>query len=324
MKMLALLSLTFGLAFGITGCGGGSGSVAPPVGAAPSPASTTAASSSSIALSGQASSYPFPAAGEFSGTVALPGSDAAAAATMTMESSTTSPAGVAPGTVDAQLPQAHSAGSATLYFFLTFTTSVTVTFHTLPGFSIQLPASIHTSGQQFFYGVADASTLPYVFRTQGPGTIDGSTITFAASGTPLTLKKRTPYLFVFYSSSTPTTVPTTAPTTAPTGIPSTISGIVSGLDPTVGGFDTCDTPPIYPNFGCIPVSTFGATVTGTLVIGGSFVADGYGFPTVPKFDATAITYYPRPVPSPTPSPSPSPSPSPVPTASAIVNIQGHR
>ena len=319
MKMIALLFLALGLAFGMTGCGGGSGSVAPLPGAAPSPTGTTATSSSSIALSGQASSFAFPAAGDFSGTVALPGSDAAGtAATMTIESSTTPPAGVAPGTVDAQLRQAQSTGSATLYFFLTFTTSVTVTFQTLPGFSVQLPASIRTTGQQFFYGVADASTLPYVFRTQGPGTINGSTISFAASGTSLTLNKRTPYLFVFYSSSVPTTAPTTAPTTVPAGIPGTISGIVSGLDPTVGGFDTCDTPPIYPNFGCIPVVTSGATVTGTIVIGGSFVANGYGFPTVPKFEATSITYYPGPVQSPTPTPSP------VPTASAIVNIQGHR
>ncbi len=98
----------------------------------------------------------------------------------------------------------------------------------------------------------------------------------------------------------------------PSGIPGSISGIVSNLDPAAGGFDTCDTPPIYPNFGCIPVVTMGATVTGTLVIGGTFTATGFGFPTVPKFVATAFTY------------AAQPTPTPVATASAIVTIQRHR
>jgi hypothetical protein len=93
------------------------------------------------------------------------------------------------------------------------------------------------------------------------------------------------------------TSPSPSPSPAPSGTPMTISGPVTNLDSANGGFDTCPATPIFSGYGCTPVNVTNATVSGTLAVGSTFTATGYGVP--PLFTATSIVYTAAPTPAPT-------------------------
>jgi hypothetical protein len=96
-------------------------------------------------------------------------------------------------------------GTLNVYFFTTIRLSATITFESLPGFSLTLPTTIDPTGQQFFYAVSTTtpnSGAVLSFGTQGPATVTGHTVNFAPSNNPLTLLAGKSYIVAFYAVST--------------------------------------------------------------------------------------------------------------------------
>lgn len=133
--------------------------------------------------------------------------------------------------------------------------------------------------------------------------------------------------------ATPTPAPTATPTASPT--PSAtplIAGFVSELAP--GGFNACPPPGQFyiAPYGCIPVTTTGATVTGTLALGNFFKVTAGSISGGSNVTATAVTFYgatpppgwtyPTPVPVVTPSPVVTSSPTPMPSPTGSPALMG--
>jgi DNA-binding beta-propeller fold protein YncE len=99
-------------------------------------------------------------------------------------------------------PQAT--GTLNVYFYTAIRLSSTVTFPTLPGFSVTLPTKINPAGLQFFYAISNPKPTDGAeaqFRSEGPATVSGQNVTFAPSTTPLTLQADQPYTIAFYAIS---------------------------------------------------------------------------------------------------------------------------
>ncbi len=101
-----------------------------------------------------------------------------------------------------RIPQ--DTGTLNIYLYTTIRLSSRVTFPTLPGFSVTLPARVNPTGLQFFYAISDPSPTSGAevqFRTEGPATVFRQTVTFAPSSTPLTLQAGKTYTIAFYAIS---------------------------------------------------------------------------------------------------------------------------
>jgi hypothetical protein len=195
------LSLLAALIF--SACSGGSGGVASsgvPQGPPSSFFSTTA--TRTYRLGSATGSYDLPPLGGFSGSLAVPATTVPADTRLELTSSLQAPVG-APVLDDAgRSPQAT--GTLNIYFYTTIYLSNTVTFPTLPGFSVTLPMSVNSTGLQFFYAISDpkpANSAKAQFRTEGPAATSGQTVTFAPTTTSLTLKANQAYTIAFYAVS---------------------------------------------------------------------------------------------------------------------------
>jgi hypothetical protein len=105
-------------------------------------------------------------------------------------------------------------GRSTSIFYTTIQLSSTVTFATLPGFSVTLPPTVNPTGLEFFYAISDpkpSSGAKVQFRTEGPATVSGQIVTFAPSTTRLTLAAGQPYTIAFYALSAIAAQPTPTP-----------------------------------------------------------------------------------------------------------------
>jgi hypothetical protein len=214
------------LALGLSACGGGGGTAPSAPGAPQQPSQPgTATASHTYTLGGAASSYAIPSLAGFGGSVAMPAATVPAATTLSLTSALKAPAG-APAFPTAARPK--DAGTLNVYFYTTIQLSATITFQSLPGFSLTLPDTINPAGQQFFYAVSTStpnSGAVQSFGTQGPATVAGQTVTFTPTNTPLTLLAGTSYIVAFYATSavaataTPTATPTVLLTATPTPTP---------------------------------------------------------------------------------------------------------
>ncbi|GEM_PF-2372459 len=225
------------LAVFAAGCNGGA-SVAPAMGtgasptpsptAAPLPASATAtltagAAPASISLG--------PVSGGYSGTIAVPAGSAAATVAVTLTG--TQPAGTPAVQTAKRRAQTIGGTGATAVAFITLTSSATVTFGATPTVSFTVPAGAASLGAVSYVALFDPSAIPQSGWTTlvGPGTVNGTTITFNATSATLQLKSGVTYDLAFFTvastlttpspSPAPTTTPTptTSPTAAPTATP---------------------------------------------------------------------------------------------------------
>jgi hypothetical protein len=213
------------LALGLSACSGAGGGTAPSAPGAPQQPSQPGAATAThtYTLGSAASSYAIPSLAGFGGSVAMPAATVPAATTLSLTSALKAPAG-GPAFPTAARPK--DAGTLNVYFYTTIQLSATITFQSLPGFSLTLPATINPAGQQFFYAVSTStpnSGAVQSFSTQGPATVAGQTVTFTPTNTPLTLLAGTSYIVAFYATSataaTPTPTPTATPTAPPTATP---------------------------------------------------------------------------------------------------------
>jgi hypothetical protein len=195
--------------FALSACGGGSGTM--PAGTTgtsaagnPSTATGTPAAPVTFPMSSSPSTQNLPAIGGISGTMTIPATTGGSGI-VSVQASTTAPASAPTA---AQLTQSSSrrvqSGTLSFYFFTTLTFSTDVTLASLPGFSLTLPSSIPTAGGSFFYAIQDpASSAALSFRTEGPATANGQTITFIPSPNPITFKANQNYVIAFYEISGP-------------------------------------------------------------------------------------------------------------------------
>lgn len=199
--MRRMLFLTVGaLSASLAGCGGGGGAMTPaPAQRPPAPVTTTNGSpSTTVHLTNAPTTVALPATAGVSGAIVLPPVKASSGATLRITTATQPPAGA---------PQLQSirrtqSGALSVLFFITFQSSETITFPTLPAITIDLPSSTSTAGQ-FFYAFSDpnATDVALKFRTEGPARVDATTLGFRASSTPLTIPAEQEVVFAFYGVS---------------------------------------------------------------------------------------------------------------------------
>jgi uncharacterized repeat protein (TIGR03803 family) len=203
-------------ALGLSACGGGGGGATSsglPQGQPPSSSGATSQTAArSYQLGSAAGSYDLPPLGGFSGSLGLPATTVPANTRLDLTSSFQAPAGAAILQGKGLRPQ--DTGTLNVYFYTTIRLSSTVTFPTLPGFSVTLPATVNPTGLQFFYAISNPTPTNGAeaqFRTEGPATLSGQIVTFAPSTTPLTLQAGQPYTIAFYAISAIAATPTPAP-----------------------------------------------------------------------------------------------------------------
>ena len=199
LRFIAALIITAAL----LGCGGGASSVTalPPVGTQSGSGSTA---TQNYTLTGNAQTLALPAVNGCTGKVTLPFSSGAAASALSLTTSLSAPAGILfPSSLRTQ-----TAGRINFLCYVTLNVASTVTFTTLPGFTVTVASAISTAApQQFFYAISDptVTNIARSFRTEGPATVSGQTLTFApAPDDALTLQAHTNYIFAFYGTTTPT------------------------------------------------------------------------------------------------------------------------
>lgn len=227
VALAAALSLCSVLA----ACGGGGGGSPLPVQPSPTPAATAtptpspsptsspATQTATVPVTAAATNAPIPAVAGFSGSVSLPASNASGTASITATSTTSAPGGL-PVLQARTHHVATFASSDTVYLYESFTPSATITFNAIPGFSLTLPSSVSTTGQQFYMALFAPGMTQWQMAAQGPAQVSGQTLTFPGqSGTPITLTAGQTYWFAFYSTSTATATPTPAPSPTPTATP---------------------------------------------------------------------------------------------------------
>jgi virginiamycin B lyase len=210
---LNVFAIVAALSLGACGGGGNGGASGLPQGqSSPTPSATAQTATRTYQLSSTAASYDLPPLGGFTGSLAFPTAAVPAGTSLELTSSLDAPGGTLIPTGSARKTQAT--GTLNVYYYATIRLSSTVTFSTLPGFSVALPATVKPAGLQFFYAISiPAPTNGAVSqdRTEGPATVSGANVTFTPSATPLTLLAGKAYTIAFYAIS-PVVRPTPAPT----------------------------------------------------------------------------------------------------------------
>jgi hypothetical protein len=273
----------------VSACGGG-GAVTQSIPAPPSTAAANASmttATSAYALANGTGLYPVPPLAGYGGTITLDTAAAPSGALLLIVSSLQVTAGSPPSSA----LRGQQNGSLNFLFFNTVSVSSSITVGRMQA-TYTLPNTIDPTGKQFFLAISDpTNNAALSFQTSGPAAISGQTLTFPAFDSPITLQPNVKYvLSVYYTTSTP--VPSPSPSPSPVFL-----GYVSDI--TSYGFNAnCD----IVNFGalgCVPVTTTGATTTGTLAVGAYFQV--FGTVQAPNVTASHVDFSLTPFPgSPTP------------------------
>lgn len=214
-------------------CGGGGGTSptpsTPSSTATPTPSPNPNSQSVSVPVGSSAANQQLPTVNGFSGSLQLPGATAASGTTISVTATTT-----APGNLPALQVRRRNAGSSTAptaYFFESITPSANVTFDSIPGFTLTLPETIPTAGQDFYIAIFAPGQTSWQMQADGPAVVSGQTLTFPGiPGQTVTLNAGQTYWFAFYSipsSAPPTSAP---PTTAPAAVIDLSPASLSFLD----------------------------------------------------------------------------------------------
>jgi hypothetical protein len=257
---LVLAGLSFALVAIAAGCGNGGGRGLTPT----TTQSSTAPSSTSAAIRTTSSSSATVGAGSITAQVTIPQAQSGSG-TVTINASTS-----VLGTTTVFTASRHvavtgpSSGTPLLYLELQPSASFTVTSY--PSFSVTLPSSDSTTGENFYvafysndptYGSNGAWDAPII----GPATVSGQTLSFTGGSTPnaVTLSSSYYYVFCLYeasSSPSPSSSPSTSPSSSSSPPPAyTFAGSTASVTYTAGQTPTAASLTAY----------HGITVTATFV-----------------------------------------------------------
>jgi subtilisin family serine protease len=221
-----LPALVFAVATVLYACGGGGGGssvTVPGVPAstpAPTPSPTTAPQSSSTQVntgtSAGATATFAPILGGYSGSLVLPATTSGSGVT-TLVLAATNPTGVTLASSARRLPKAIG-GTLTPYVYVALTPAATLTFPSWPAFSFTFSGTISLpAGSSLYVGVYSAANPGAGWSTlAGPGTVSGSTVTFAATPGPVTFTTGVQYVFVLFSTAQVLVIPSPTPAPSPT------------------------------------------------------------------------------------------------------------
>jgi subtilisin family serine protease len=197
--------------------GGGGGFVPTPTPAATATPATSNSATYAITTSGEA--VALPPAGGYTGTITVPPVNQSASLTIADNLSVQGGNPVLQGVLkraaaawNPSLKQPQSATNTPMLYF-SFTSNLTVTGSATPGFSVTVP--VIGTGPYYI-----AAFIGGQWQTVlGPGTISGSTITFAAGSGAFQLAANTPLYLALYTGgviATPTPAATSTPSATPT------------------------------------------------------------------------------------------------------------
>jgi hypothetical protein len=204
LKRLHLVPLAatafFALALCVAGCTGGGGKSTPVVNPTPTPGPTGASLTTTVPTGGGSVAIPIFAG--FSGFFTLPAASAGGGSSITLSDTTSTPTGLT-----ALTSVGRSTLSNTPVFYLSLTTTSTVTFVSQPSVTITLP-SAPVSGAQYF--VATWNGTSWNLGSFGPASVSGNTLTFTSNSAGTITFTPATYWFALYfaTSATPAFTPT--------------------------------------------------------------------------------------------------------------------
>lgn len=140
---------------------------------------------STIHIGTQAATAPVPSAGGFTGSLGF--TAASTQADIGASATTAAPSSDVRKTLSS---------TATVFYTITLTSPVTVTFSAIPAISLTFPTT-PPPDEALYVSVAFAGA-PSPLGTDRPGTVSGRAVTFPALPEPFTLQAGTAYTFTFY------------------------------------------------------------------------------------------------------------------------------
>jgi hypothetical protein len=177
------------------------------------PAASTPGLVATVTVGSTGTSASLAGGGTTSTGVTFPGASAGVGSTLTLTASTTAPEGATGASVQRS---AQTVSSSILEYILIQSTA-TATFAGTPALSFVLSSSDIVSGAVYTLEEYNSTDSGAGFVTVGTGSLSGSTLSFAAGSTPLTIAA-TPAYVIFALKMTVTTTPSPSPT--PTVSPS--------------------------------------------------------------------------------------------------------
>lgn len=145
--------------------------------------------------------------------------------------------------------QSTGAISVMAYLFILFNQDVVLS--QAPAFAFSVPSTYVLPGANYYLALYNPNvpSLGWQLGFEGPGTVNGTTVSFSGGSSSMYFQAWTAYYLGLYavpaSASTPTPAPSTAPTQAPTVAP---SALPTGLPP--------PTPTPSPGPSSTPVPAF--------------------------------------------------------------------
>lgn len=207
-----------GLAAALTACGGGGSGATPPAGVTPAPGVTAtptpaptgtppppATSSATVSVGSQAVTATLaPITAGISGTIAFPAtSSGSASVTATLSASL--PAGTPAVQSARRAPATIGASGITVLAYVSVTASSGVAFNATPAFTFPFGGSIGASiAPTSYIAIFDPGNAGLGWTTAaGPGTVAGSSLTFASVAAPISLVAGRTYVYALFTSAAP-------------------------------------------------------------------------------------------------------------------------
>ena len=187
----------------LSGCGGSGVSGLPSANPAQAPLtptnSNTRSASAVIKISPQGGTYTMPSVGGFATQIGFAAASSSGGTTLEVTTSLDAPAGAT--SLQSKL-RLESTSTTDVLYYLIFTPSLGISFPSLPTVSMTLPSTTPTSGRDFFASISipPETGAELSFLDDGPASVSGQTVTFAADPHPLTLAAGKQYIFAFYDT----------------------------------------------------------------------------------------------------------------------------
>lgn len=183
-----------------------------------------------ITYSGAAAQIPV-SQGTYSGTVTLPTSSAPPSpVTITLLTSFRpfSAAPTLPAKNRRNTPLAApliTTDTPILYFQLTASASVVLSSQ--PAFQFVVPASVNPVNGPFYVAFFDPTVSPFVWNMtlEGPGTVNGSTLTFTPTASPFSMQANVSYYYILYQAVNTQASPSPSPSPSPAPTPPGVLGL---------------------------------------------------------------------------------------------------
>jgi hypothetical protein len=110
--------------------------------------------------------------------------------------------------------------AATLLYVQVYS-SATIVLPSAPSFTITIPSADVVPNASYYLALYDPTrpSLGWQYGFEGPGSMSGTTVTFASNPSPFTFEAALSYYFALFVIPQNSTQPTPAPSTSPTSVP---------------------------------------------------------------------------------------------------------